>query len=319
MTPSPPTFDAQAFRRALGCFPTGVAIITTIDGHGDPVGLTCNSFSSVSLDPPLVLWSLRLSSKSIDIFRQARAFAINVLADDQDDLSGRFASSSKSHREKFDGLACTAGHGGAPLVGACIARFECSMFAQHEAGDHVVFIGRVEQFDQGREENALVFYKGAYMMLARSLRELAAREQVASGDLMQARSAVYGNLVRLACQAGTEADFAAIEHQLREMEAHIANGDMLSRAHSAVGFFELITRAAHNEILAVVAQSLNTVLLYTVTNRVAAEQLHTIYRPELTPIRWRILEGLRARDTEAAAGAMQRYFTQVAATVPAQH
>ena len=197
MTPPLQPFDAKEFRRALGCFPTGVAVITTTDSNGDPVGLTCNSFSSVSLEPPLVLWSLRLNSKSIDIFRQTRAFAINVLANDQDNLSGRFASSSKSMREKFDGVAFTAGYGGAPLVDACIARFQCSMFSQHEAGDHVVFMGRVEQFDQGREDNALVFYKGAYMMLAKSLRELAAKGRVAPGELVQARSAVYGNLVRM--------------------------------------------------------------------------------------------------------------------------
>ena len=102
------SFDHHEYRRTLGSFPTGVAIMTTRDGQGEPTGLTCNSFSSVSLDPPLVLWSLRKASKSIDIFREAKTFAINVLAEDQDHLSQRFATSSIL--KKFEDVSWSTGY-----------------------------------------------------------------------------------------------------------------------------------------------------------------------------------------------------------------
>jgi flavin reductase (DIM6/NTAB) family NADH-FMN oxidoreductase RutF len=158
------TFDTRAFRRALGCFPTGVAIITTCDVDGRPVGLTCNSFSSVSLDPPLVLWSLRLQSKLLPAFMSHPTFAVNLLTEDQSELSARFASAAIE--DKFDGVGYTIGDGGAPLITDCLARFHCRQFARHEAGDHVVFIGEVDHFDHGRPDGALVYYQGAYKMLA---------------------------------------------------------------------------------------------------------------------------------------------------------
>ena len=161
---SPRTFDTREFRRALGCFPTGVAIITTSDANGRPVGLTCNSFSSVSLDPPLVLWSLRKQSKLLPAFLDHPAFAVNLLTDDQSELSARFASGAIE--DKFAGVPYTVADGGAPLLTDCLARFHCREFARHEAGDHVVFIGEVDHFDQGRGEGALVYYRGAYKMLA---------------------------------------------------------------------------------------------------------------------------------------------------------
>ena len=175
MSQSQADSNAKSFRHALGCFPTGVAVITTTDAQGQPVGLTCNSFSSVSLEPPLVSWSLRKSSKSIEIFRQTKQFAINVLSHKQDDLSGRFASSSKTMAEKFAAHPYAAGWGSTPVLDDCIANFQCSVFASHDAGDHVIFIGQVEAFEQSSDEDALVFYKGAYMMLAQSLRALSQR------------------------------------------------------------------------------------------------------------------------------------------------
>src|SRR5690606_13435822 len=153
-----------------------------------PVGLTCNSFSSVSLDPPLVLWSLRTSSKSLAAFRASSSFAINVLAEDQSKLSSRFASSSVA--DKFEGIAHSEGFRGVPLIDDCLARFHCSTFSEHEAGDHIIFIGRVERFEHGREEDPLVFYKGAYMILTQSLRELAAQGRVSKPALIEARAGV---------------------------------------------------------------------------------------------------------------------------------
>lgn len=161
-------FDSASFRRALGCFPTGVALITATDETGNAVGLTCNSFSSVSLEPPLVLWSLRLESRLLPTFLKAESYAINVLAEDQQHLSARFAS--RDIADKFDGVPYSRGIAGLPLIDSCIARFECSAYTSREMGDHRVFIGKVERFDQPRQENALVFQRGGYKALSLSLK-----------------------------------------------------------------------------------------------------------------------------------------------------
>jgi len=304
-----PPFDAAEFRRALGTFPTGVAIITTRGADGKPVGLTCNSFSSVSLEPPLVLWSLRNASKSMEAFRNAPGFAINVLAEDQSKLSGRFASSSIA--DKFEGVGHSEGFGGVPLIDDCLARFHCTTFAQHEAGDHVVFIGKVERFEHGREEDPLVFYKGAYMMLAQSLRELAAQGRLSTKALIEARAGVYDLLLRLACARGDAADFDAMEKHLAEMDAQTARGDMAVRALAALDFFKLITSAAHNDVLALVAQSLGTLMQHAVTAQAAAMPYAAMHQPELTPLRRTMLACLRARDADGAVAAMKEYFGHV--------
>lgn len=292
-------FDTRAFRDALGCFPTGVAIITTTH-EGASIGLTCNSFSSVSLDPPLVLWSLRRESKSLAAFQAARGFAINVLSESQNELSARFASSRIV--DKFEGVDCTIGPGGWPLIGDCVARFECSAFAQHEAGDHIVFIGRVDRFDHGRADDPLVFYRGAYMMLAQSLRDLAAKGRIAPQALDEARLLVYGMLLRLACDRGEDGDFEAIERLLAELDGLVDPADMRRRADLAVAFFELIARAAHNDVLAIVAQTLSTLLHHAVT-----AQLPSRSRPDLAAARHEMLRGLRRRDADAAVAAMTEY------------
>lgn len=159
-----PTFDTRAFRRALGCFPTGVAVITTRDASGRPVGLTCNSFSSVSLEPPLVLWSLRTQSRLLPAFLAHGAFGVNLLAEDQGELSAHFANNAIE--DKFDGVGYRSGHGDVPVLDNCVASFHCKHFARQEAGDHVVFIGEVQHFEQGDEENALVYFRGGYKTLA---------------------------------------------------------------------------------------------------------------------------------------------------------
>lgn len=154
-----PDHDPLLYRKALGCFATGVAVVTTISPTGQPVGLTVNSFSSVSLDPPLVLWSLRAQSGACEIFRQAKHFAVNVLASDQQDLSRRFAT---REGDKFERLAVSQGLGGAPLLPNCLATFECSTANAHIEGDHVLFIGRVERFGHAAQAEPLIYCRGAY-------------------------------------------------------------------------------------------------------------------------------------------------------------
>ena len=299
-------FDQSGFRRALGSFPTGVAIITTRDGEGEPAGLTCNSFSSVSLDPPLVLWSMRKASKSIDIFRSAKTFAINVLAEDQDHLSQRFATSSIDR--KFENIAWSSGYAELPLIEDCVARFHCRTHAQHDAGDHIIFIGQVAKYEVVREDDSLVFYKGAYMMLTQSLRSMAQKGKVTHEELAQSRSLIYGMLLKLVCENGEDSDFIAIENNLRKMEALISAGDMSGRMVAAIEFFDLISRAAHNEVMGLIAKSLNTLLQHTVKAKVENKDASLVYVPELDLIRWKILQAIRARDKAAAVSAMNAYM-----------
>src|SRR5258708_27082341 len=117
-----PSIDPQHFRQALGAFPTGVTIVTTVDAAGNDVGLTANSFNSVSLSPPLVLWSLGRASSNFDAFLAARHFAIHVLAIDQDSLALRFAQKGI---DRFAGLNPNRGPDGIALIDQCVARFEC--------------------------------------------------------------------------------------------------------------------------------------------------------------------------------------------------
>jgi flavin reductase (DIM6/NTAB) family NADH-FMN oxidoreductase RutF len=148
-------------RQALGRFVTGVTIVTCRDENGEPVGLTANSFNALSLDPPLVLWSLRQASSAIAAFTNASHFAVNVLAADQVDLSRRFARPSSA---KFEAGAWTDGHGRAPLLAGCVAVFECRRRSHHAAGDHLLFIGEVERIG-GTADTPLVYHAGHYRTL----------------------------------------------------------------------------------------------------------------------------------------------------------
>jgi len=154
------SFDARALRQVLGSFVTGVTVITTIDAAGRPHGLTVNSFSSVSLDPPLVLWSQSLDAPSRAVFSATERFAVNILADDQVDVSNRFA---RGGVDKFAHTATEPGLGGVPLIDGCSAHLECRRVQDFPGGDHVVRIGEVERIHRhGRAP--LVFGGGRYLV-----------------------------------------------------------------------------------------------------------------------------------------------------------
>jgi flavin reductase (DIM6/NTAB) family NADH-FMN oxidoreductase RutF len=155
-----PAFDTRDFRNALGMFPTGVAIVTTRANSGAFVGLTINSFSSLSLDPPLVLWSLNTRSPSVAAFERATHFAINILCESQVEMSRRFASSQVAN--KFSGVDIDAGLADVPLIRGSVAHIECRAHARHEGGDHLLFIGHVERFFYDRTRRPLVFHGGRY-------------------------------------------------------------------------------------------------------------------------------------------------------------
>jgi 3-hydroxy-9,10-secoandrosta-1,3,5(10)-triene-9,17-dione monooxygenase reductase component len=157
--------DSLALRAALGRFATGVTIVTCLDAQGGHVGLTANSFNSLSLQPPLVLWSLRENSPSLGAFLAARRFAVNVLAEAQVDLSRRFAGKVP---DKFAEGAWALGAHGAPVLAGCAAVFECETVSHQAAGDHVLFIGRVLAFDESTLP-PLVFQGGHYHLLGEVL------------------------------------------------------------------------------------------------------------------------------------------------------
>jgi len=158
-------FDARALRNALGRFATGVTIVTTVDAAGVPVGLTANSFNSLSLEPPLVLWSLRSASPSLAAFVAAPRFAVNVLGEAHVELSRRFASAVD---DKFADGAWARGPGGMPLLAGCAAVFECERVSHQQQGDHMLFIGRVLRIAEAPVP-PLLFQAGHYRLLGEIL------------------------------------------------------------------------------------------------------------------------------------------------------
>jgi len=151
--------DSLEYRRALGCFATGVAVVTTLDKSGDKAGITVNSFNSVSLDPPLVLWSIGEDSLCYDIFVAAEHFAVNVLATHQLEICRRFAASGT---DKFSDLQCNEGIGGVPLLPESSAAFECRTEHRYEGGDHKIIVGCVLRFED-RKTDPLIFYRGRFL------------------------------------------------------------------------------------------------------------------------------------------------------------
>lgn len=176
--------DVNELRRALGCFVTGVTVVTTVGADGEPRGFTANSFTSVSLDPPLVLVCIGRRAGSFDVFRKARAFAVNILQDDQRDLSANFASSKP---DKFASQPWTASKTGSPLLPACSAWLDCEMHEQIEAGDHVILIGRVIDFAHS-PRTPLGYYSGSYVgfgMERQAVEGLIADRQVVVGGIFE--------------------------------------------------------------------------------------------------------------------------------------
>jgi flavin reductase (DIM6/NTAB) family NADH-FMN oxidoreductase RutF len=150
--------DPRDFRQALGSYATGVTIITAAGADNKPYGLTCNSFTSVSLNPPLVLWSLLLYSSSLSVFQNATHFAVNVLGASQRALADKFAKSSD---DKFIGVDWRPGLGNAPLLTESIANFQCRFVNRYYGGDHVIFLGAVEAYSYTQKE-PLLFARGSY-------------------------------------------------------------------------------------------------------------------------------------------------------------
>lgn len=154
-----PLFSSTELRAALGAYATGVTVVTCLDDSGRPLGLTVNSFSSVSLDPPLVLWSLNTRSVSRPAFEAADHFGVSVLATQQQHLAQRFASKM---RRDWNGVVWRAGMTGVPLMENAAAWFECATVNRQREGDHLIFIGRVKHCERQGDAAPLLFFDGRY-------------------------------------------------------------------------------------------------------------------------------------------------------------
>ena len=155
--------EPRVLRDALGCFATGVTIITTIGEDGEPIGLTANSFTSVSLEPPLVLFSLAKSSANLETFTKAGRFAVNVLHIGQQPLSNRFASREAN---RFEGVDWEVRFpDGSPILAGTLASFDCRTHACHEGGDHLMFVGEVLHAWFEPHRDPLLYFKGKYRRL----------------------------------------------------------------------------------------------------------------------------------------------------------
>lgn len=151
--------DTLELRRALGQFATGVTVVTTCDAAGAPVGVTASSFNSVSLDPPLILWSIKKDAWSTPAFLGCRRFAVHVLSAEQIALSNRFAQRGAN---KFADIDWAEGEGGTPILPNALARFDCESWANYEGGDHIIQVGKVASFTFDDRHRPLIFSKGAY-------------------------------------------------------------------------------------------------------------------------------------------------------------
>jgi flavin reductase (DIM6/NTAB) family NADH-FMN oxidoreductase RutF len=152
------TINARELRNALSSFATGVTVVTCRDAEGNPVGATASSFNSVSIDPPLILWSVTKTILSADAFINAKEFVINVLADDQTDISNQFA---RSGEDKFAGVETESGIGNVPMLPGAVTRFQCKTWATYDGGDHEIIVGEVVEMDTC-DKDGLVFYRGGY-------------------------------------------------------------------------------------------------------------------------------------------------------------
>ncbi|MES2413481.1 MAG: flavin reductase family protein [Pseudomonadota bacterium] len=154
----PQTVDAARLRKTLGAYPTGVCLVTTIGADGKREGMTINSFASVSLSPPLVLWSIRDDARSADVFINSPNFIISVLTASQQELAMHFSRPAADKFEKYED-EFTNGLGGCPRLSGCLASFECTTYSRYQEGDHTILVGRIQDFS-GNAGQPLMFHAG---------------------------------------------------------------------------------------------------------------------------------------------------------------
>lgn len=189
--------DKLAFRHALGNFATGITVMTASSPDGEKVGVTANSFNSVSLDPALILWSIVKTSKSFTVFEAASHFAVNILAADQMNLSNHFAKRSE---DKFTAIDFKDGLGNAALLQGCAAIFQCELHSIIEGGDHWIIIGKVVAFDDAGKA-PLLYHQGSYSLVMPFGRQGSSKESNSGVDIQQKDSELNNHLYYLMIQA----------------------------------------------------------------------------------------------------------------------
>lgn len=221
-------FDPRALRDAFGCFMTGVTVVTTTGSAGEPVGFTANSFSSVSLDPPLLLVSIGRSSRNFAHFINARGFAVNVLAEGQKEVSSTFA---RPVEDRFAAVTWQTGPAGSPVIEGVSAWFDCALWQAVEAGDHVILIGEVKGFSASQEP-ALGYYRGAYVTPAATAAQLLAGPDVVIAAIVEAEGQVLllddgaGRLSLPEARVGRDGIRLALEKLLGDVAPGAASGEI---------------------------------------------------------------------------------------------
>jgi 3-hydroxy-9,10-secoandrosta-1,3,5(10)-triene-9,17-dione monooxygenase reductase component len=263
------TFDTKQFRNALGAFTTGVTVVTTRNGAGGgDVGLTANSFNSVSLEPPMVLWSLAKTSGSLQAFAEHAYFAVHVLSNRQESLSSRFA---KRGIDKFEGLSVGRGHGDVPLLDGCSARFECRMAYRYDGGDHVIFVGEVLNFEHFGLP-PLVFQSGAYALAVKKPAEYAAEEAAYLADSFGRNALTY-----LLGRA-----FHQLRHRLKPVLAEHGLNDVEHQVIGVLGAQDGRTLEELDALLTLTGQSVTATALAGLVER-ACVAIDGDGRVQLTP------------------------------------
>jgi flavin reductase (DIM6/NTAB) family NADH-FMN oxidoreductase RutF len=218
--PETPVFDPRDFRNALGCYPTGVTVVTTLDRSGEPRGFTANSFTSVSLDPPLLLICVAKSAHSHSVFSEANVFSVNVLSDQQRDVSGLFASKTA---DKFEKAAWSKSVLQTPTIHGSLASFHCTTAQHIDAGDHTILLGHVKSFSTA-DGTPLGYCRGAYVTYQNAVEvEAAVRGGARVGAIIETPQGVLmiksGNTLNLpsANKLGTPGGATGLHKLLREM------------------------------------------------------------------------------------------------------
>ena len=194
------SFDVKTFRRAMGCFATGITVVTAASADGgEPFGVTINSFASVSLEPPLVLFCLARSSRLSPDMIATRSFAVNVLAEDQAPLSMHFARSDSQRR--WTGVAAGRHDDGTPLLAGCLAHLHCTTEAIHDGGDHVIVVGRVQSLDWQHDGHPLLYVRGRYGRLGDLFVPVAAPGDVPAVPAVTTVETVSGDAVAMTGEA----------------------------------------------------------------------------------------------------------------------
>lgn len=220
--------DPRALRDAFGCFMTGVTVVTTVDASGTPLGFTANSFSSVSLDPPLLLVSIANSSRNVTAFATGAGFAVNILSEGQKDISGTFA---RPVEDRFSTVYWRRGPVGSPLIAGVSAWFDCTLEKVVDAGDHTILIGRVGGFE-ATPAPGLGYYRGAYVTPAQTAAQLPTGPDVVISAILEAEGQVLltddgrGGLTLPMARVGTEGVQAALAGLLAGTGLQAASGSI---------------------------------------------------------------------------------------------